>query len=343
MYRINNVLFLLSVAVPSVLFLSTCGGNNDSTPSAPTATLTVSAPALVSPVNGALQSGNVTFTVSNAAVTGGDGTPSYAFQVSTDANFTDILTQGTGISQGTGGQTSWTSETELSDGDLYWRVSASVGSVTSSFSSVGEFRYSSIATSGSNDTILLYDPLTTGSSLGDVGGGEFTSEGWKVIASSNFIVYDMPTIETGFVEFDVKGLDIRNPSHDARHLIYMWDPSLGNNMTTNRFRVSLQKLDGRSSINDRWLRLRFITQGRQIDVANTFRGWIPENTYRIRLEWGREGDVNVCRVFINDDQKMFFQYNKPYIPVVHRIELGAAPRAETPEGAIYSNITIGTR
>jgi hypothetical protein len=29
--------------------------------------------------------------------------------------------------------------------------------------------------------------------------------------------------------------------------------------------------------------------------------------------------------------------------VIHRIELGAAGRAESPEGAIYSNVAIGTR
>ena len=123
----------------------------------------------------------------------------------------------------------------------------------------------------------------------------------------------------------------------------MWDPSLGSNMTSNRFRVSLQKLDGRSSINDRWLRLRFITQGRQIDVGSTFRGWIPEQTYRIRLEWGPEGEVLVCRLFIDDREIFFFQYPKPYIPQIHRIELGAAGRAETPENAVYSNVAIGTR
>ena len=174
-------------------------------------------------------------------------------------------------------------------------------------------------------------------------GGDLTAEGWKVIASSNRLVYDMETIETGFLEFDVTGLDIRNPTRDARHLFFMWDPSLGSDMTTNRFRVSLQKLDGRSSINDRWLRLRFITQGRQTDVSSTFRGWTPERTYRIRLEWGREGDVNVCRVYIDEDQKMFFQYGRPYIPEIHRIELGAGARAESPEGAVFSNVTIGTR
>jgi hypothetical protein len=39
----------------------------------------------------------------------------------------------------------------------------------------------------------------------------------------------------------------------------------------------------------------------------------------------------------------FFEYAKPYIPAIHRIEMGAAGRAETPEGAIYSNVVIGTR
>jgi len=46
-------------------------------------------------------------------------------------------------------------------------------------------------------------------------------EGWKVIASSNFIVYDMETIESGFLEFDISGLDIRNPTRDPRHLFFM--------------------------------------------------------------------------------------------------------------------------
>ena len=43
------------------------------------------------------------------------------------------------------------------------------------------------------------------------------------------------------------------------------------------------------------------------------------------------------------NQIFFFQYPRPYIPQIHRIELGAAQRAETPEGAIYSNVTIGRR
>lgn len=81
---------------------------------------------------------------------------------------------------------------------------------------------------------------------------------------------------------------------------------------------------GRSSINDRWLLMRFITQGRQTDIGSSFRDWSPERTYRIRLQWGREGDDQAARLSINGQQIFVFDYPRPYVPVIHRIELGAA-------------------
>jgi hypothetical protein len=335
MRQLRTILTGLVVA----LALACSGDGDSSSPSTPS--VTIGAPGIVSPNGGAQVAGQATLIVTNATVS--SGTASYTFQISTDSAFGSIVAQTSNIPQGTG-QTSWTAGSEFGSGEFFWQARASVGATQGPFSAVGNFQFQGgISTSGGTDTILMADSLLTGTSLGDVGGGIFTSEGWQVEASSNFIVYDMQTIETGFLEFDVKGLDIRNPSRDARHLFFMWDPSLGSDMTSNRFRVSLQKLDGRSSINDRWLRLRFISQGRQIDVGHPFRGWTPEQTYRIRLEWGREGDVNACRLFIEDGQIFFFQYPRTYNPQIHRIELGAAGRAESPEGAIYSNIAIGTR
>ncbi|HSF17320.1 MAG TPA: hypothetical protein VLK65_17365 [Vicinamibacteria bacterium] len=325
------------------LGLASCGDSGGSSSGSSGPSVTVSAPAIVEPIDGAQVTGQVTLTVANVSVTGG-GTPTYTFQIAADSAFTDIVAQASDIPQDPSGRTSWTIGSELASGEFFWRARASVGGTMSTFSQVGRFVFQGgVETRGATDRVLLFDPLTNGTTLGDVGGGEFVSEGWMVVASSNFIVYDMETIETGFLEFDIKGLDIRNPTRDARQLFFMWDPSIGSDMTSNRFRVSLQKLDGRSSINDFWLRLRFISQGRQTDVGSTFRGWVPERTYRIRLEWGREGEVNVCRLFINDMQIFFFHYPRPYIPQIHRIELGAAGRAETPEGAIYSNVVIGTR
>jgi hypothetical protein len=339
---VKNNWHLFFGAVLGGLLLVSCGDDGGSSSSGPSPT--IGAPGIVSPTDGAQLAGEVTLTVSNASVSGGTGAARYTFQIATDSGFSDIAAQASDIPEGENGQTSWTTGSALAAGEFFWRARAAVGSTTGPFSSAGRFTYrGEITTGGRNDTILLFDPLTDGTTLGDIGGGQLTDEGWLVEASSNFIFYDMPTIETGFLEFDIKGLDIRNPTRDARHLFFMWDPSVGSDMTANPFRVSLQKLDGRSSINDRWLRLRFISQNRQIDVGSTFRGWEPDMTYHLRLEWGREGDVNICRLFIDDREIFFFSYPRPYIPQILRIELGAARRAETPEGAIYSNVVIGTR
>ncbi len=332
---------LAAAAVLAVVSAS-CGDDGPSGPSG--STPTVGAPGIVSPADGAQATGQVTLTVSNASVSGGTGPARYTFQIARDSGFTNLAAQASDIPEGTGGQTSWTVGSELASGEFFWRARATVGTTPGPFSASSRVQFQAgPQTGGATDAILLYDPLTNGTTLGDRGGGRLTPEGWLVEASSNFIVYDMQTIETGFLEFDIKGLDIRNPTRDARHLFFMWDPSLGSDMTSNRFRVSLQKLDGRSSINDNWLRLRFISQGRQTDVGSTFRGWEPSRTFRIRLEWGDEGGRKVCRLFIDGNQIFFFEYPRSYVPVIHRIELGAAGRAETPEGAIYSNVAIGTR
>jgi hypothetical protein len=329
----------------SALFLgllaSSCG--DEEGPSQPT--VTIGAPGIVSPTDGAQVVGQVTLTVSNATVSGGTGPARYTFQVSTNSSFTDIAAQAQDIPEGSGGQTSWIVGSEIAAGEFFWRARATVGGTDGPFSNAGRVNYrGAVSSGGATDRVLLFDPLTNGQTLGDQGGGRLTPEGWLVEASSNFLVYDMETIEKGFFEFDVKGLDARNPTADARHLFFMWDPSLGSDMTENRFRVSLQKLDPRSSINDGYLRLRHISQGRQIDVRNSFRGWEPSRTFRIRFEWGiEEGSGEVARLYIDRQQIFFFGYARPYIPAIHRIELGAAARAETPEGAIYSNVAIGTR
>jgi hypothetical protein len=337
----KRVSIIFTLTAVSFVYLLGCGGGSDS-PTGPS--VTVGAPAVISPTGGtAVAEVQPTLTVGNASVSDG-GTPTYAFQVATDSTFGNIVAQASGVGQGGDGQTSWQVSPPLGAGQHYWRARASVSGTSGPYSASTEF---TVATAFKSNTlregVIVFDPLTTGSTVGTVGGGEFTEEGWKVIASSNYLLYDLPTIEHGAVEFDVTGLDIRNPTRDARHLFIMWDPSISSDFTRNRFRVSLQKLDGRASINDRWLRLRHISQGRQIDKGSTYRGWIPTKVHHIRFEWGREGEVLVARLFIDDDEKMFFQYRRAYIPGVHRVELGAGLRAESPENAVYSNVRITAR
>ena len=194
MIRQLSIFAMLVVAFFSIAACSDSGGGSSTGMS-----VTISAPNPMSPANGAQVTGQVTLTVSNVQVTGGSGVPTYTFQIASDNAFGAIIAQASNIPQGSG-QTSWTAGSEIASGQFFWRARASVGTTTGAFSSVGNFSFQGGAsTAGSTDQVLLFDPLTGGSSMGDVGGGEFTPEGWKVIASSNFIVYDMETIESGFL------------------------------------------------------------------------------------------------------------------------------------------------
>lgn len=335
----------MSTAGPLALCLSTLaiqGCSENPMPAGPS--VTVSAPNPVSPGGGVQVGSQPGLTVSNA--TSSDGSSlTYSFQVASDSAFASIVARAEGIAQGAGGQTTWEVSSPLANGRFFWRARARAGSVDGPFSPVSEFAVlEAFRSTTPRDGLLVYDPLVNGSSVGVVGGGEFTTKGWRVDARSNSIIYDVPTTASGFLEVDITNLSLRNISADSRMVFIMWDPTAGE-FTTNPYRVSVQKLDRRSSVTIKYIRLRWISNGRQFDDANSFIGWDPATTYHWRMEWGPEdGGPNAAKVFLDDREIMRVQYGaQTYRPNLHRIELGAAPRAESLEDAIFSNLRIGVR
>ncbi len=328
----------------SLLGFVLSGCSNDDTPPPATVSITIGAPTLASPASGSdANEEQPTLVVGNAMVSDGS-IPSYAFQIATDPAFNEIVAQADGIAQGTGGQTSWMVSTALGPGQHFWRARAGASGIDGPYSQVAELTV--IVAFKSNEPrggVLVYDPLTTGSTVGEIRGGEFTDQGWKVVAQSNYIAYDLPTIESGFFEVDITNLKSANEHGDARHLFHMWDPQTSSDLTRNPYRVTIQKHSRRSTGTKRFLRMRWISGGQQYDVSNSFIGWEPGTVYHFRLEWGQEGDGLAARLLMNDREMFFLNYRRPYRPLRHRLELGAASRAESPEEAIYSNVRIGTR
>jgi hypothetical protein len=121
--------------VCSVLAITTlaCGSN----PAAPSSSSTVpksasfvaprtSTPAADSQIPYRTQP--ITVSVANGATTAG-GTPTYTFEVATDAAFTNIVFTNANVPEGSGGQTSQTVPTMPSN-TYYWRVRVTTGSVT---------------------------------------------------------------------------------------------------------------------------------------------------------------------------------------------------------------------
>ncbi len=319
----------------------TTPGANPSTPGNPTSTQ-ISAPIIADPLSGSTVSETQpTLTVLNSARSGTTA-PTYLFQVSTESSFTSLVSQSPQIPEGTGGSTAWKIERALAAGRHFWRVRARLGTVESPFSATADFTIGS--TGGPTTTpppssgTILSDPLT-GGSLGEVSGGQFTSGGWQVTSPADYIRYEVPTLSSGWVEFETTGLRQTNPSEDQFMLFGMWDPSAGD-YRQNRFRVHLQKLHPNPH-NPPYLRVRWISNGEQHDEGSNFFAWEASRRYRWRIEWGPSGGANQASVLLDGQQVITVNYNRTYAPEVHFIELGIAERGESVVGVRYSNFRVG--
>jgi hypothetical protein len=328
-----------------VLFACACGSDSPTSSS-------LSAPTIQNPALGAIVPNNTpTLTVGNA--TGGTGDPTYRFEIAADSAFTRQLAAEEGIGQGSSGATSWSVPEPLLGGVVddtgfatyFWRARASATGEVGPWSATANLRVQEgvFLPSPSPSGLIVSDPLTNGTSVGEGEGGEFRPGGWMATNAATYIRYEIPTLVSGYVQFDVTNLREPNPRSDKRMLMIMWDPTRGD-YTTNPYRVHLQKMDERTVRFDH-MRLRWISGGQERNTGYNFTDWDPSKIYRFRLEWGDFPGIDTqwVRVLMDDVEIMTRNYDNRYAPSTHWVELGCAPRNETLEEAIFSNIRIGTR
>ena len=325
---------------------STSSAGSPSTPY-PAPTTGVSAPEIQSPSPGTdVLETSPTLVVANSAT--GDSFPvTYSFEVATDDTFQTVIATEAGISQGEGGKTSWQVSETLGEGTYFWRARAQAGYVKSSYSLISNFNLVPqslppevpIPTPGGG-VATVSDPLTNGTSIGEVNGGRFTSEGWEVVHRTDYIRYEVQPLESGFVEWNNTGLRESNLSADHFMLFGMWDPTKGD-YRANPYRVHLQKLD--TNHNRPYVRIRWIANGEQHDDGYNFLDWNPNQTYQWLIEWGPNGGSNEVRVYLDGMVIIQTTYRRAYKPNAHWVELGIQSRVESVVGAIYSNLRIGPR
>ena len=327
-----------------ILCLAFYGACSSEEPGSSSSSPTITAPTPQSPAVGAtVSSTSPTLTVTNAS--GASGLR-YRFEVASDASFGNIIASGDDLPEGGTGSTSWQVSPNLGIGQTYyWRARASVGGTQGPFSPAANFEVQGgFASSTPVGSVFVSDPLTNGVSVGEVGGGEFQTEGWMATDALSYIRYDIPTTPNGFVEFQVSNLMDLNPHSAKRNLLIMWDPTRGD-YTENPFRVHIAKYDTR--LVNRWhMRLRFISNGQETNTGINLFDWDPSRTYTFRLEWGAFPEIvssQRARVLLDGAVIMTRNYDPLYRPAQHVVELGMAPRAESLEQAIYSNVTIGVR
>jgi hypothetical protein len=278
------------------------GSSEGQPPTAPPAEPGTTPPAIVSPEPGSeVSTSSPTLTVRNATTDDGS-TPTYTFQVATDSDFDDIVAREPEVREGSGGQTSWQVGKALEARKHFWRVFADIGAKRLT-SEVANFTVPAQTAPTGGGAVLVSDPLTNFTSVGEVNGGAFTSRGWEVRAQSNYIRYRIPTVSSGYVEFSTTGLNHNAP----------------------------------------YVRLRWISGGEQHDEGHNFTNWNPSQVYRWRIQWGPAGAGNVVDVFVDGTVLMTASYGPSYSPGTHWVELGIAERKESIQGVTYSNVEIGTK
>ena len=301
-------------------------------------------PAIVSPAPGSeVSSASPTLTVANASLS---GQTTYTFQIANDRDLSDVVARQEGVPEG-GSRTSWQIGKSLDKGRYFWRALAQTGttrlaSTTADFT-VPEFAEPEPPGPGAPagpGTVIISDPLTNFASVGAVNGGAFTSGGWEVRGNGNYIRYHVPTLRSGYVEWENRGLQRFNPSRDQFMLLGMWDADRGD-YRANPYRVHIQKLD--QNHNGPYVRLRWIANGEQHDAGHGFLDWNFTQLYRWRLQWGPSGGGNLVEVYLNGNLLISETYGPSYSPQRHWVELGIAERAESIVGVRYSNVEIGSR
>jgi hypothetical protein len=341
------------------LFVYACG-DEEGSPSSPSAIATsatksargaiastdpsLGAPTLQSPPIGeSVQDLQPELVIGNA--TGGVGTRTYMFDLALDSAFQQIALSESGVSEGLGGITRWRVTEELeADTKYYWRVAAVTSAGAGPFSAVSEFRvrepFSADRPTGS---LVVFDPLTNGFSVGEVMGGSFVQGGWQPQTNLDCLRYQIPTHPEGRVEFTTTNLSTPNPVPGKRILFSMWDPSKGD-YRENPYRVNISKLDYSTTKFDD-VRLRWISRGEEHNTGISFFDFEPQLVYEWKLEWGTFGgypDQHV-KVFLDGIEILNRNYGPVYHPNPHWVELGNCEREESLEGVIFSNIRIGAR
>jgi hypothetical protein len=299
-------------------------------------TLKASPPAPQSPVNDQrLQTTDRPMLVAGAAkATFGDVPLQYRFQLLTSTGA--LVSESPLLSA-----SNWLVNRDLDFNTKYiWRVRAeyqgnvSPWSVPASFFSPegGFFRGQQV-----------FDPLLNSTSVGSVGGGTFIpGQGWRANNVNDYINYDIPTLTSGTLEFDIVGVQSDEPGpYDIGMKFYsmgdgsQWD-FIG--FRNQPWKVSLDKKSGRlfpneSGVVENIFRL-FDDDNRTKTGRNSFH---EDEKYHVRLTWGR-GHV---LVMIGNEVIADENYSGEYSPPNHRIALGCSSRGETLRNAIWSQVKIG--
>ncbi|MBI3725466.1 DUF4038 domain-containing protein, partial [bacterium] len=187
-------------------------------------------------------------------------------------------------------------------------------------------------------TLVLDDPLK-GSTKGSQHGGTLTPDGYRIDAGSDYIVYDLPTLEAGVAEFSASGLVSGSPgaTEDAE-LIVMYDGDFSPDPESDYmgYRNNTYKFFLRKMTVDT-LKLLYKTSGGEAEEYSPSKlSWDPATTYRFRVEWG-EG---AARFYRDGELLKSVTPGGVWKPTKHRLRIGTGGASRGWPGTVTKDLKV---
>jgi hypothetical protein len=311
-------------------------------------TLKIAAPALVSPLNNAqfAPGSQVTLTLQNVKGTFATFPVTYEVQVLNGAGAV-VANPKFEASNGTTSTVTVASNSLTADAPHSWRARATYGSGVGPWSATGTFRTPIAAFLGGPTGREIFDPLTTGFTVGRQRGGRFLiGQGWQSLTLGDGLDYDLPlTCSNCRLEFDVTnfGKAEGHPFEKDVKWLTMGDASTFDNFGVFRDHDWKMHLEQRADGDGTGMKLIWRNgcgtcgdgePGDHTGKLGSAVDWRSNQTYHFVFDW------TPTNISVSVNGEVWFQdgWSHAYAPPNHRISLGCYPRSETMIGAIWSNV-----
>jgi hypothetical protein len=288
------------------------------------------------------------------------GPRTYEFQISDDPDFRPasagslgrfyrvVVTQ-TGVAEGPNDATFDVPADLQPATRFYWRARARQGTTDGPFSATRTFRTRLIAYNLDGE---LYDPLATGTTIGQVVNNVTLTPGRGATINSNdsHIRWQLSrTVTAGEFSMEVDGIQNFSPG-DKTKIMSMYD---GNgDITTSDYRFTVEKRDA-GIVAWRFIAGEAGNHRAQIETVGNERVGInfdPARTYLWRSTWGPQGfQLEIFNGNTTTDRIYAFgkDYDGTYDPVPHMAFIGSPlGRAGAPDasvvGATWRNVYVGS-
>jgi hypothetical protein len=301
-------------------------------------TLKIGAPTLVAPINNFVfpaGQGLVTFSWNNVSGTYATFPVTYELEIK-NANGTIVASPK--VAAAAGATTSFQTTTLAADTIHSWRVRATYNGLLGPWSINQTFR-SAIQAVLDFANSFVFDPLTTGFSVGQQSGGHFSAKGWTADDYTSGLNYDLKACASCRMEFDITGVGngLGNPA-DLK-FFSMGDGSSWGSLGDFRDAPWKMTLEQRGDGSGNGMKLIWRI-GTDADDHNTKfdagPNWKDSTLFHFLVQWTPETYL----ITINNDVWFEGDLQDDYTPPNFRISLGCSPRMETLKGATWSNVKI---